>query len=374
MRKTLFILVPLLVLFFVLLSFRDNLKTEALVTEVRTGEITDSVTGNVRVLAESSYELRSRSQGTVRYAALLPFGKPIMVEANQTLVQLDTQELRRNLSQTLQSKNNFDKRKAAASPTAIQLEQEEKELKDLTVLARERKISSLDLEKKQNLTKKLRAQLIQEELEMEEEGYRLKTKLENIEAELQRTLVKSPIKGEFALSSVAPGDMVFASQVLGRINSHSHLIEVSLNEEDYAGMMEGLSAGVTLFSFGNQVFQAKVDRLSSLVDPNTGRRKLYLKLDSEKKLPTGGAGRAEIIKSIRKQTLIIPRKALVGNSVFVENEGLVEVREVLSGARNLTEVEITKGLKEGECVIIRTPHLFRTGQSVKSTLIGDSGK
>lgn len=374
MRKTLFILVPLLVLFFVLLSFRDNLKTEALVTEVRTGEITDSVTGNVRVLAETSYELRSRSQGTVRYAALLPFGKPIMVEANQTLVQLDTQELRRNLSQTLQSKNNFDKRKAAASPTAIQLEQEEKELKDLTVLARERKISSLDLEKKQNLTKKLRAQLIQEELEMEEEGYRLKTKLENIEAELQRTLVKSPIKGEFALSSVAPGDMVFASQVLGRINSHSHLIEVSLNEEDYAGMMEGLSAGVTLFSFGNQVFQAKVDRLSSLVDPNTGRRKLYLKLDSEKKLPTGGAGRAEIIKSIRKQTLIIPRKALVGNSVFIENEGLVEVREVLSGARNLTEVEITKGLKEGERVIIRTPHLFRAGQSVKSTLIGDSGK
>lgn len=374
MRKTLFILVPLLVLFFVLLSFRDNLKTEALVTEVRTGEITDSVTGNVRVLAESSYELRSRSQGTVRYAALLPFGKPIMVEANQTLVQLDTQELRRNLSQTLQSKNNFDKRKAAASPTAIQLEQEEKELKDLTILARERKISSLDLEKKQNLTKKLRAQLIQEELEMEEEGYRLKTKLENIEAELQRTLVKSPIKGEFALSSVAPGDMVFASQVLGRINSHSHLIEVSLNEEDYAGMMEGLSAGVTLFSFGNQVFQAKVDRLSSLVDPNTGRRKLYLKLDSEKKLPTGGAGRAEIIKSIRKQTLIIPRKALVGNSVFIENEGLVEVREVLSGARNLTEVEITKGLKEGERVIIRTPHLFRAGQSVKSTLIGDSGK
>jgi membrane fusion protein (multidrug efflux system) len=242
------------------------------------------------------------------------------------------------------------------------------------ILARERKISSLDLEKKQNLVKRLRAQLKQETLELDEEGNRLQTTLENLEAELQRTMIKSPINGEFVSSSVAPGDIVFAGQVLGRINSHSRLIEVSLNEEDYAGMKEGLPAGVSLFSFGNQVFRAKVDRLSSLVEPKTGRRKLYLKFDSERKLPTGGAGRAEIIKRVRKQTLIIPRKALVGNSVFMEKDGLIEIREVQTGARNLTEVEILKGLKKGEHVITRTPHLFRAGQSVKSSLADSSVK
>ena len=89
--------------------------------------------------------------------------------------------------------------------------------------------------------------MAQENLELDEEGNRLQTTLENLEAQLQRTMIKSPIRGEFVSSSVAPGDIVFAGQSLGLINSHARLIEVSLNEEDYAGIKEGLPAGVSLF-------------------------------------------------------------------------------------------------------------------------------
>lgn len=373
-RKSLFLIIPIVAIVSVILLFQNEWKAEAFVTQVRIGDITDSVSGNVRVLAESSYELRSRTQGTVTRVALLPFGKMIKVDANQTLVQLDTVDLKRQLRQTLLSKKNYDARKNMTQPTAVQLELENKQLEDLVILAGERKISSFDLEKKKNLVQKLRAQLKQEKLEIDEEGNRLQTTLENLEAELQKTIVRSPISGEFVTSSVAPGDIVFAGQSLGRIHSHSRIIEVSLNEEDYAGMKEGLPAGVSLFSFGSRVFNAKVDRLSSLVEPNTGRRKLYLKLDVDQKLPTGGAGQAEIIKTVRKHALIIPRKALVGNSVFIEKNGVVEIREVKTGARNLNEVEILKGLKKGENVITRTPHLFRGGQSVKSSVTDSSIK
>ena len=316
-RKALVFTITVVFIVLVLLFFQNEWKNEAFVTRVQVGDVTDSVSGNVRVLAESTFEVRARTQGMVKKVALLPFGKKIQVEANETLIFLDSGDLKRQLRQTLLSKQNFDQRRNTTQPTAIQLDLEEKELKDLIVLARERKISSLDLEKKQNLVQKLRAQLAQENLELDEEGNRLKTTLENLEAQLQRTMIKSPIDGEFVSSSVAPGDIVFAGQSLGLINSHTRLIEVSLNEEDYAGIKEGLAAGVSLFSFGSQVFEAKVDRLSSLIEPKTGRRKLYLKLNVEKKLPTGGAGRAEIIKRVRKQVLVIPRKSLVGNSVFV---------------------------------------------------------
>jgi macrolide-specific efflux system membrane fusion protein len=368
-RKTLILLVLTTIAGSAIWVFRNDWKTDAYVSLVRTGNIRDSVTGNVRVLAEFSYELRSEAQGVAKNVALLPFGKPIDVEANQTLVQLDTKEIRRRLGQTLLSKENFDKRMQATSPTAIQLELEEQELKDLKELAKGGGEAPRDVQKQQNLILRLRAQLEQEKLEFEKEGNMLKTTLGNLEAEMQKTMVKSPIRGEFVSSSIAPGDMVLTNQVLGRINSHSHLIEVSLNEEDFKGMQEGLAAGVTLFSFGNEVFNAKIDRLASMVDPKTGRRKLYLKLDSERKLPTGGAGRAEIIKSVRKQTLIIPRKALVGNSVFIESNGMTHLREVRTGARNLTEVEIIDGVKEGERVITQTPHLFWEGQSVRSSLV-----
>lgn len=343
--------------------------TDAYVSLVRKGDIRDSVTGNVRILSEFSYELRSEARGVAKSVALLPFGKPIVVEANQTLVQLDTKDLKRKRSQTYLAKENYEKRRKAISPAAVQLRFEEDELKDLEELAKGGGQALRDVQKQQNLILRLKAQIEQEKLEFEKEENMLKTTLENLDSELEKTIIRSPINGEFVYSSIAPGDMILPNQVLGRINSHSHLIEVSLNEEDFAGMQEGLSAGVTLFSFGNEVFKAKVDRLASMVDAKTGRRKLYLKLDSDRKLPTGGAGRAEIIKSVRKKALIIPRMAMVGNSVFVESNGVTNLRNIRTGAKNLTEVEILDGLEENERVITQTPHLFREGQSVKSSLI-----
>ena len=154
-RKVLFFTIPVIVIALLFLFFQNKWKPEAFVTKVQVGDVTDSVSGNVRVLAESTFEVRARTQGMVQKVALLPFGKMIQVEANETLVLLDSEDLKRQLRQTLLSKKNFDQRRNNTQPTAIQLDLEEKELKDLIILARERKISSLDLEKKQNLVQNL---------------------------------------------------------------------------------------------------------------------------------------------------------------------------------------------------------------------------
>ena len=127
-RKVLVIIIPIVAIASIILVFQNKWKTEAFVTQVRVGNVTDSVSGNVRVLAESSYELRSRTQGTVTRVALLPFGKLIEVDANETLVRLDTDDLKRQLRQTLLTKKNYDERKNAPQPTAIQLELEEKQV------------------------------------------------------------------------------------------------------------------------------------------------------------------------------------------------------------------------------------------------------
>ena len=73
-------------------------------------------------------------------------------------------------------------------------------------------------------------------------------------------------------------------------------------------------------------FDANVSRLSATIEPNT-EEKLYLSIATGIELPTGGAGRAEIIKGIQENTLIIPRKALLGNSVMVvQNEWFQSVK------------------------------------------------
>ena len=195
--------------------------------------------------------------------------------------------------------------------------------------------------------------------------------MSNLKAEIEKRTISSPIDGEFATCLVAPGNQVFTGNVVGRVYSKRRIIEVSLNEEDFHGLKTGLAAGVTFFSHGNDVFEANVSALSATVDSNSGVRKLYLKLASEDiSIPVGSSGRAEVIKSKKNKALLIPRKALIGDFVVVEKDGLAQFRKIIVGAQNLLTVEVLEGLGEGEKVVIQTPHVLKDGERVKSTLVG----
>ena len=58
-----------------------------MVLPVRKGQIRDTVTGNVKVLAEASYQLRAQSQGVVDWVRLVPLGEVVKVAKNETLIQ-----------------------------------------------------------------------------------------------------------------------------------------------------------------------------------------------------------------------------------------------------------------------------------------------
>ena len=144
-----------------------------------------------------------------------------------------------------------------------------------------------------------------------------------------------------------------------------------MNEEDFEGVEIGLVAGVSFFSQGNTVFDANVSALSATVESNSGMRKVYLSLVNQiDAIPVGSSGRAEIIKSEKNKALLIPRKALVGDFVVIEEKGIAKFREVTIGAKNLLTVEVLDGLKEGEKVVVETPHLLKDGDRMKSTLVG----
>ena len=82
---------------------REQFKRDAVVSSVEKGSIRDSVSGNLKVLPTFSFQLRSETQSKVKYAALIPFGKPIKVDVNQTLYLMVTTDLDRVLERTLLS-------------------------------------------------------------------------------------------------------------------------------------------------------------------------------------------------------------------------------------------------------------------------------
>jgi RND family efflux transporter MFP subunit len=344
---------------------------EVIVKPVVIGTVRDGVPGNVLVLAERTHDLRSSVSGIVTNAIMLPNGKPIAVEENSTLLTLDATEDERSLKQLYVAREHQEKRIEAGSAIAMQLETEKREMTAWNALAEQGKLPLSDLENQKSLVKRLETQLTQEKITNDEQSKTFRIQEARLLANLKKTKIRSPIPGLMTLSFVAPGDMISPSAHLGQVVSNDRLIVVTLNEEDFAGVREGQEVAVTLLSQGAQIFEGNVTRLSPTVDSASGRRKLYVELESgNERFTPGSSGRAEIIKSVRKNALVVPRKALMGSAVFVVINGVAEAREVKVGARNLLTAEILDGLEAGEQVIVETPHLFRDGQKVKPVPVG----
>ena len=350
---------------------REQFKRDAVVSSVEKGSIRDSVSGNLKVLPTLSFQLRSETQSKVKYAALIPFGKPIKVDVNQTLYLMDTTDLDRSLERTLLSQSSHQKRLKTGSSIELQLKLEEQNLHALQTLFEEngKDVSEFEFESKKNLVERLRRQYDFETINNDETSRAFTLEIDRIQEELKKRKIVSPIKGMLISSSVKKGDTIFSGQVMGEVQSNDRIIEVTLNEEDFAGIKEGQKVGVTIFSFGNEILEGVVSTLSANVNSANGHRKLFVELDSNNTLPVGSSGRAEIIKQEIQDTLIIPRKALLGNSVFAVRDGKALQVKVETGARNLEYVEIKKGLKANDLVISETPHLFYDGEQVTYILI-----
>ena len=368
-KNKLFIVIPAIILIAIFSFFIGSTGKVVLCTKITKGTIQDSVTGNVLVHAEKKFLLKSNAQGIVSFVAMEPMNRSIFVEKDQTLVQLDISDLNRSLNQALMEQKHFKERIEKGSILAVQLNIEKEELEAITILSNANKISLAELNREQNAVDRLEIQVEQEKLSNNEILSQHLFKIEDLESRIDKMTVRSPISGQLISSNVSSGELVSLGQNLGTIISNKRLIEVSLDEEDFVGIKEGLSAAVSLFSSSKQVLDAKVSRLSPTISSSTGRRLLYLEIsDKNQNIHPGASGRVEIVKDKMENRLLLPRRSLIGSSVFVVKEGKAFIRPIQTGARNLKNVEIIKGLSENDIVVVETPHLLRDGQTIQAVL------
>ena len=370
--KSLRILVFLIVISsIVLLYFFWNFNVQSVIcSKVKIGTIRDSISGNVHVIAEKKYIIKSSVQGIVSEVAMQPYEKSISIESNQTILQLDVTDLNLSLSRALEAEYYFLEKIKAGNSAALQLEIEEQDFISLKLLYEEGDIAKAEIDRKANLVDRLRIQFAHEQISLDEGRLNHSININNLRAQINTMRIVSPIDGQLISSNVKPGDLIFPGHHIATVISSDRIIEASLNEEDFSGLKEGLLAGITLFAIGDTILDAQVSRFSTNVNPSTGRRIVYLEItDKSITLPPGASGRVEIIKHELEGRKLLPRKALIGNSVFVVNDGKVEIRDVIIGAKNLMMVEIIEGLNPNDIVVIETPHLLREGQNIRPILI-----
>ena len=337
-------------------------KTEATVRAAWSGKAVQAVPGSVTVLAEFEMDLKSAVGGRVILSELDPGAA---FKEGAILVQIDSSDLELEIERIQGEYEAAKERIAVGSSIALDLAsaQEDLEASRRTMLNGNMSESIFRKQERevQQIEKKLELERVSNDL--------LISNFENTLAQKQRELEKMSVIAPFecVVSEVyaRPGDLISSGAPIALLISTSRTVEARISEENFSNIRLEQQASIRLLGYGNDQFDAEVSKVLPSADSETQRYIVHLDVDIEvEKLVPGLTGEVSIVTAERDNTLIMPRRALIGDKVMVVNNGVIEVRSVESGYESLNEVEIVSGVSVGDLVVTEEIDLFRDGDRV----------
>lgn len=349
------------------LVLRLVLRPTAKVAEVVKDRALNLVPGSVTVQAEYEMPLKSEIGGRVIKSELDP-GKP--VNAGDMLVQIDSGDLALEIEQ-LQS--DYDaKKKSIAVGSAIKLELEsaKEDLDNFERLTKSGNYPPSELEKQRRLVKGIEQRLAIEKVTNDQQIATYENTLKVKRRELEKMTITAPFNGVVSQVFARPGDLITPGTPIAILISTSRTVEAKISEENFSGIKVGQKASVRFLGYGGWLYDATVTKILPTADPETQRYIVHLdvKIEPEKLVP-GITGEVSIQVGARDAQAIAPRRALFGSNVFVVENGRVKMRKVEVGYISLTAVEILKGLKAGDQVIVDQLDQFRDGDRVRVEVV-----
>lgn len=196
-----------------------------------------------------------------------------------------------------------------------------------------------------------------------------------VEAQLSKTVIRAPFNGRLGLRMISEGSVIGTNDVIASfVNIDPIKIEFSIPERYASDVKLGSSVYFTNESSTQEV-EGKVFAFEPQIDAAT--RTLKLRAQSSNKegrfLP-GMFVRIRFVLATLESALMVPSEAVIpelaGFKVFVVNaEGKAEERIIEIGTRTDTEVQVLKGLNEGDLVLTTGVMQARQGMPVKFTQI-----
>ncbi|HEY0863388.1 MAG TPA: efflux RND transporter periplasmic adaptor subunit [Lacunisphaera sp.] len=344
------------------------LRPVALVTAAETGTAVRTVPGTVEVKAEYAIELKSEVGGRVS-ASSLDVGQRVF--KNDTLVQIDTGDVDLEIER-IKNEITAALRKVELGST---LRPEVLNAKDtLDNLERQTKSGAYpvaEFEKQKRLFQQL-----QQRMELDEVNNRLalenyQNSLRSKEREKSKMTIIAPTDGVVTVVTTRVGDLIGSNSPIATIISVGRTVEAKISEENFAAIKLGQKATVRFLTFGADQYNAVISKILPSADAATQRYTLFLDiaLPEGRVLLPGLTGEVQIIIAERANAVTIPRRALVGEYVYVVEGGRLERRKVTKGYEGLNSVEIVNGLKAGELVVVEQQDRYREGESVRTQVL-----
>lgn len=210
----------------------------------------------------------------------------------------------------------------------------------------------------------------QEAFEQVETDYeKLMADIELVKANIAQTELRAPFDGIIGLRSVSEGAYASPSIVIAKLTKISPIkIDFSVPEQ-YAGDITPGTNIVFRMTGSLQDYHAKVYAVESKVDLNTRALKIRaIYPNKDESIMPGRYTDVELTKKEFKNALAIPSEALIPEMgrklVYLFKSGKAEPVEVVTGLRTESQIQVLKGVSQGDTVIISGVMQLRTGLPV----------
>ena len=198
----------------------------------------------------------------------------------------------------------------------------------------------------------------------------LKAQYELSKLDADYTEIRAPIDGVVSERMIKVGNMVTLNQPTFVVTDFDPLLaKVFVPERELNKLRARQLATITVDALPDHKFDANIDRISPTVDPKTGTFKVTVAVsDPTRQLKPGMFGRIDIVYDVRKDTLLVPRSAVIqedaNSAVFVIKDSVAVRHQVTLGYSSNGSIEVTSGVKVGDQVVTVGQGSLKEGSKV----------
>ena len=187
--------------------------------------------------------------------------------------------------------------------------------------------------------------------------------VENIEAQLAKTIIRAPISGIVTKQDAKAGEIAAANLTLVSLISEANFeIEANIPEADIAKARAGDEAEATLDAYGSGViFKAvisSIDPAETVIEGVATYKTIIQFVERDERIKSGMTANADIITERRENVIYIPQRAVISQNgdktVKILENGKTREAAVKVGIVAEGNIEILSGINEGEEVITYT--------------------
>jgi len=180
-------------------------------------------------------------------------------------------------------------------------------------------------------------------------------------ASLEETRIRAPFDGLITEVHVERGEsLVMGAPVLDQVDDSGITVEAAVDEADAGRIKVGMPVRVNCDAYPDEPFMGSLIWISQVVKRDL-RQNRHLQVEvgldgASPKLKVGMSADIEIVVQNLDDVLFVPTNVVMRRGevqqVYVLSAGRARLRTIQTGLSNWDRTEITKGLSQGEAVVV----------------------